>query len=90
MEQEIEPCLGTQGRFFKARGGCFSRALKDEWEVNQTGRSRRSLLQEAQLGDGQKERRLPLPWEIVWLISVVKTAGRNGRGCPRAQALESH
>lgn len=60
VKQETEPCLGPQGRFFKAEDGCFSRALTDEWELHQAGRGRGSLLGEAQPADGQKERRLPL------------------------------
>ena len=56
MKQEIEPCLGPQGRFFKARGGCFSRALTDEGEFHQARRSRGP-------DDGRKERRLRVSQE---------------------------
>lgn len=88
VKQETEPCLGPQGRLFKAGDGCFSRALTDEWELHQAWRGRGSLLREAQPADGQKERRLPLPatppGKAVQFINVSETAGKSGQGLHRA------
>lgn len=68
MKQEFEPCLGSQGRVFKAGDRCFRRALTDEWKFHQARRGRGSLLGGAswggaQPGGGRQERRLSLPRE---------------------------
>ena len=75
---------GDSGRFFKARGGCFSRALKDEWEINQAGRGRKSSWGRHSLVMARRREGSLSPGKAVWLISVVDTAGRSGRGVHRA------